>query len=201
MTGGLTAALITAVAGFLAAIRWVSAKPADYGGPIVAARRRGHAPRGMMFSLLRGIDMVALVTLPIVFGLPAWVSLGIAAIAFEGPSRWLRQGADDGATGVEAAPGRGEGQARSSQGRQDQGAAKEVTPAEEVSRPGRAPATSAGAWRASQRVRPRAPSRQRSRNRRTTGCGRALPGGSDRREAPVPIRRRPLRRPIPTGPA
>ena len=39
-------------------------------------------PPGMMFSLLRGIDIVALVTLPIVFGLPAWVSLGIAAIAF-----------------------------------------------------------------------------------------------------------------------
>lgn len=78
---GLIAALITAVAGFLAAIRWVSAKPADYGGPIVAVGV-GAMPPGMMFSLLRGIDMVALITLPIVFGLPAWVSLGIAAIAF-----------------------------------------------------------------------------------------------------------------------
>lgn len=81
VAGGLTAAFITAVAGFLAAIRWVSAKPADYGGPIVAVGV-GAMPPGMMFSLLRGIDMVALVTLPIVFGLPAWVSLGIAAIAF-----------------------------------------------------------------------------------------------------------------------
>ncbi len=81
VTGGLTAAFITAVAGFLAAVRWVSAKPADYGGPIVAVGV-GAMPPGMMFSLLRGIDMVALVTLPIVFGLPAWVSLGIAAIAF-----------------------------------------------------------------------------------------------------------------------
>ncbi|MCC2592134.1 DUF6297 family protein [Tessaracoccus sp. OS52] len=78
---GVTAALITAVAGLLAAIRWVSAKPADYGGPIVAVGV-GAMPPGMLFSILRGIDMVALVTLPIVFGLPVWVSILIAAVAF-----------------------------------------------------------------------------------------------------------------------
>lgn len=78
---GMTSALITAIAGLLAAIRWMSAKPADYGGPIVAVGV-GAMPPGMLFSMLRGIDMVALVTLPIVFGLPAWVSLAIAAIAF-----------------------------------------------------------------------------------------------------------------------
>ena len=44
----------------------------------------------MMFSVLRGIDMVALVTLPIVFGWPAWISLAIAAIAFA----FLRSGMD-----------------------------------------------------------------------------------------------------------
>ncbi|MEO7588961.1 MAG: DUF6297 family protein [Arachnia sp.] len=86
---GLTAALITALAGFLATIRWVSAKPADYGGPIVAIGV-GALPPGMMFSVLRGIDMVALVTLPIVFGWPAWISLAIAAIAFA----FLRSGMD-----------------------------------------------------------------------------------------------------------
>ena len=86
---GLTAALITALAGFLATIRWVSAKPADYGGPIVAIGV-GALPPGMMFSVLRGIDMVALVTLPIVFGWPAWISLAIAAIAF----MFLRSGMD-----------------------------------------------------------------------------------------------------------
>ncbi len=86
---GLTSALITALAGFLATIRWVSAKPADYGGPIVSTGV-GALPPGMMFSVLRGIDMVALVTLPIVFGWPAWISLIIAAIAFG----FLRSGMD-----------------------------------------------------------------------------------------------------------
>lgn len=86
---GLTAALITALAGFLATIRWVSAKPADYGGPIVATGVAA-LPPGMIFSVIRGIDMVALVTLPIVFGWPAWISLGIAAIAFA----FLRSGMD-----------------------------------------------------------------------------------------------------------
>ncbi|MGO1488115.1 MAG: DUF6297 family protein [Arachnia sp.] len=86
---GLTSALITALAGFLATIRWVSAKPADYGGPIVSTGV-GALPPGMLFSVLRGIDMVALVTLPIVFGWPAWISLVIAAIAFA----FLRSGLD-----------------------------------------------------------------------------------------------------------
>ncbi len=86
---GLSAALITALAGFLATIRWVSAKPADYGGPIVAIGI-GALPPGMMFSVIRGIDMVVLVTLPIVFGWPPWISLAIAAIAF----MFLRSGMD-----------------------------------------------------------------------------------------------------------
>lgn len=86
---GVTAALITGIAGLLGAIRWVSAKPADYGGPIVAVGV-GAMPPGMLFSMLRGIDMVALVTLPIVFGWPAWISLVIAVIAFS----FLRSGFD-----------------------------------------------------------------------------------------------------------
>lgn len=86
---GLTAALITALAGFLATVRWVSAKPADYGGPIVSAGVAA-LPPGMMFSVIRGIDMVALVTLPIVFGWPAWISLAIAGVAFA----FLRSGMD-----------------------------------------------------------------------------------------------------------
>ncbi len=89
VVSGLTVALITALAGFLATIRWVSAKPADYGGPIVAIGI-GALPPGMMFSVLRGIDMVVLVTLPVVFGWPSWISLAIAAIAFA----FLRSGMD-----------------------------------------------------------------------------------------------------------
>jgi hypothetical protein len=84
-----SAALVTGVAGLLGAVRWVSAKPADYSGPIVSTGV-GAMPPGLMFSLLRGIDMVALITLPIVFNWPAWISLIIALIAFS----LLRSGID-----------------------------------------------------------------------------------------------------------
>lgn len=88
-TDAASAALVTGIAGFLAAVRWISAKPADYSGPIVATGF-GAMPPGLMFSLLRGFDMVALVTLPIVFGWTPWISLVIAAIAFG----FLRSGLD-----------------------------------------------------------------------------------------------------------
>ena len=81
VTDALSAALVTGIAGLLAAVRWVSAKPADYSGPIVATGF-GAMPPGLMFSLLRGFDIVALVTLPIVLGWSAWISLVIALIAF-----------------------------------------------------------------------------------------------------------------------
>ncbi len=78
---GATTALIAGLAGFLAAVRWVSAKPADYSGPMVAVGM-GAMPPGMMFSFLRGIDIVAIITLPVVFNLPVWISLVIAVIVF-----------------------------------------------------------------------------------------------------------------------
>lgn len=97
VAGGATAdpvdaassALVTGVAGLLAAVRWISAKPADYSGPIVATGM-GAMPPGLLFSLLRGVDMVALITLPVVFGWPVWISLVIAVIAFT----FLRSGFD-----------------------------------------------------------------------------------------------------------
>lgn len=76
-----SAAVVTGLAGFLGAVRWVSARPPDYSGPIVATGL-GAMPPGLMFSLLRGIDMVALVTLPIVIGWPVWISLVVGLIAF-----------------------------------------------------------------------------------------------------------------------
>lgn len=84
-----SAALVTGIAGLLAAVRWVSAKPADYSGPIVATGV-GAMPPGLMFSLVRGFDMVALITLPVVLKWPTWVSLVIATIAF----MLLRSGLD-----------------------------------------------------------------------------------------------------------
>lgn len=77
----LLVALCCAVAGLVAAIRWVTAKSADYSGPMLSTSM-GAMPPGTMFNLLRGFDMVALVSLPIVFGLSPWISLVIAGIAF-----------------------------------------------------------------------------------------------------------------------
>lgn len=77
----ITNAVVAALAGFLGAIRWVSAAPASYSGPLVATGT-GAMPPGLMFSMIRGFDMIALVAFPLLFGLPAWVSLIIGAIAF-----------------------------------------------------------------------------------------------------------------------
>lgn len=79
--GAFATALVTAFAGFVAAIRWVSASPPDYSKPMVAVGV-GAMPPGMMFSLFRGIDMVALITLPVVFGWSPWLSVVIGLIAF-----------------------------------------------------------------------------------------------------------------------
>ncbi|WP_260425150.1 DUF6297 family protein [Arachnia propionica] len=87
---GLTQTLLTAVAGLLAAVRWVTAKPANYGGPLVATTGFGAVPPGLMFSLIKGIDVVTVVTLPIVVGWPSWISLVIAMIVF----MMLRSGLD-----------------------------------------------------------------------------------------------------------
>lgn len=74
-------AAIAGLGGFLGAVRWVSAKPANYSGPLVATGA-GAMPPGMMFSMMRGFDVIALVTLPLLFGLPAWVSVLIGVVAF-----------------------------------------------------------------------------------------------------------------------
>ncbi|WP_446721126.1 DUF6297 family protein [Luteococcus sp. H138] len=74
-------AVVCAVAGLVAAIRWVSAKPADYGGPMVSTSA-GAMPPGLAFNLIRGFDMVALITLPVILGFSPWVSLVLAAISF-----------------------------------------------------------------------------------------------------------------------
>lgn len=74
-------AVACAAAGLVAAIRWVAAKPANYSGPMVSTSA-GAMPPGMAFNLVRGFDMVALVSLPVVFGLSPWVSLVLAALAF-----------------------------------------------------------------------------------------------------------------------
>lgn len=77
----LTYGFVTAVAGLIAAIRWVSARSADYSMPMVATGV-GAMPPGLAFNLIRGFDMVAFITLPLLVGWSPVVSLGIATICY-----------------------------------------------------------------------------------------------------------------------
>ncbi len=78
---GVLVSITSAVAGLIGAIRWVSARSPNYSGPMIATSA-GAMPPGMMMNLFRGFDMVALISLPVVFGAPTWLSLALAAIAF-----------------------------------------------------------------------------------------------------------------------
>ncbi|MCL1906350.1 MAG: DUF6297 family protein [Propionibacteriaceae bacterium] len=75
ITAGLTAA-----AGLLAAIRWVTAKSANYQMPMMQTGF-GAMPPGLMLNMVRGIDIVVLVTGPILLGWSPWISVVIAVIA------------------------------------------------------------------------------------------------------------------------
>ena len=74
-------ALITGIAGWLGAVRWVTAKKVDFNAPMVATES-GAVPPTLIFNLFRGFDIVALVTAPVMLGgSPLW-SLGLALVAF-----------------------------------------------------------------------------------------------------------------------
>jgi hypothetical protein len=75
-------AMVTGLAGLLGAVRWVTAKSPNYNQPMVQMGGFGAMPPGMMGNLIKGIDIVALVTLPILFGWSYWISIVIAGIAF-----------------------------------------------------------------------------------------------------------------------
>ena len=78
---GFMAALVTAAAGLLGAVRWVTAKKVDFGTPMMATES-GAMPPTLLFNLFRGFDMVALVTAPLILQAPAYWSLAIAAVVF-----------------------------------------------------------------------------------------------------------------------
>ncbi|MDR2974899.1 MAG: DUF6297 family protein [Propionibacteriaceae bacterium] len=71
--------LLTAVAGLLAAIRWVSAKSANYSMPMMQTGF-GALPPGLMFNLVRGFDVAILITGPLLLGWPWWLSALLAVI-------------------------------------------------------------------------------------------------------------------------
>lgn len=73
--------MVTAAAGFIAAIRWVSARPANYQAPMMATEM-GAMPPGLMFNLIRGFDMIAIISLPVLLGGSPWISLALAFVCF-----------------------------------------------------------------------------------------------------------------------
>ena len=81
LTDGLSAALVTAIAGLLGAVRWVTAKKVNFQTPMMATES-GAMPPTLLFNLFRGIDMVALITAPLILGAAAYWSLVIALIVF-----------------------------------------------------------------------------------------------------------------------
>ncbi|MDR2896265.1 MAG: DUF6297 family protein [Propionibacteriaceae bacterium] len=78
LTQAFLTSLLTAVAGLLAAIRWVSAKSANYSIPMMQTGF-GALPPGLILNLIRGFDVAILITGPLLLGWPWWVS-GIIAV-------------------------------------------------------------------------------------------------------------------------
>jgi hypothetical protein len=78
---GLIAAAITSVAGLLGAVRWVTAKKPDYSAPMMATQS-GALPPTLLFNLFAGLDMVALITAPLILGAPPIWSAALAAVVF-----------------------------------------------------------------------------------------------------------------------
>lgn len=78
---GLWYGLIAAMGAVLGAMRWVSAKSADYSAPMVATGA-GAVPPGLMFNMVRGLDMVVLVSFPVVMNWSPIISVVIAIIAW-----------------------------------------------------------------------------------------------------------------------
>jgi hypothetical protein len=78
---GLIAAGITAIAGVLGAVRWVTAKKPDYSAPMMATQS-GALPPTLIFNLFAGLDMVALITAPLILGAPPIWSAALAVVVF-----------------------------------------------------------------------------------------------------------------------
>ncbi|MBK8461702.1 MAG: ABC transporter permease [Nigerium sp.] len=76
-------ALACAMAGLGAAVRWQNAKQVDFGVPMMATGA-GALPPTLVFNLVRGFDVAALVTAPLLLGAtPLWsLGIGVAVLTF-----------------------------------------------------------------------------------------------------------------------
>ena len=78
-TAAVTVALACGVAGLAAAIRWQTAKPVNFAVPMMATGA-GAVPPTLVFNLLRGFDVAALVSAPVLLNAdPIW-SLAIGVV-------------------------------------------------------------------------------------------------------------------------
>lgn len=77
----LTVTFAIAVAGLLGAVRWQTAKQVDFNTPMVATNA-GAMPPALIFNLFRGLDVCLLITAPLMFGAPVWVSIALALVVF-----------------------------------------------------------------------------------------------------------------------
>ncbi len=77
----LTVTFATGVAGLLGAVRWQTAKQVDFNTPMVATNA-GAMPPALIFNLFRGLDVCLLITAPLIFGAPVFVSIGLALVVF-----------------------------------------------------------------------------------------------------------------------
>ncbi len=77
----LTVTFAVGVAGLLGAVRWQTAKQVDFNTPMVATNA-GAMPPALIFNLFRGLDVCLLVTAPLMFGAPVYVSIGLALVVF-----------------------------------------------------------------------------------------------------------------------
>lgn len=86
LIGAAMVALVTAAAGLMGAIRWTTAKNVNWSAPM-ASTPAGAVPPGLMLAPIRGLDMVLLITAPVMLNLsPLWsvVILVIVAVILLG---------------------------------------------------------------------------------------------------------------------
>ncbi|MFV0451998.1 MAG: DUF6297 family protein [Propioniciclava sp.] len=73
--------LAVGIAGLIGAMRWQTARPVNFQTPMMATET-GAVPPTLIFNVVRGFDMVGLITAPLLLGLdPIW-ALGLAALVF-----------------------------------------------------------------------------------------------------------------------
>lgn len=80
--GALAVGVAVGLAAVTAIARWITAPPADYSGPLVSTSS-GAIPPGLFGNILRGLDVLLLLTAPLLLAEPmtgAVISIGLAGI-------------------------------------------------------------------------------------------------------------------------